>query len=270
MGKFDKLMKIGNVVTDEATSLLKQAKKLEPNIDKNIGYIKDKYRIGDSHLSEYIEAARNVESNPDLLRKLGISDKDIELLQNTKKDFKDQFFMNNVKKSEGVSDYMNKRNSDLLENKEMLEKARLRERVEKANHGVLVDELDKLKQNPNTKLGDIDALLKDINVRKELDDSKINPLIKATAIPALGSMSGSSDMSPLPKLSEALNMYSDLKDKATDALSKQLDLSSSPEVRENIKDTLSIVADPSNLVPGAPGAALGIAEMINAIQRKKK
>lgn len=75
---------------------------------------------------------------------------------------------------------------------------------------------------------------------------KITPLGAAFGMPA-------NDMNPLPAIGDAVNAYRSIKDKVYSKMADQLDLSRSKGGKEDIKTTLSFVADPLNALPGLGG-----------------
>jgi hypothetical protein len=89
-----------------------------------------------------------------------------------------------------------------------------------------------------------------------------NILAGVGAIPAV-------DMSPLPKLGDAVSYYKKLKDNVYGALAKQLNLSKSKAGEEDIKVWLSMAADPLNLVSGVGGFVAPVMEEVLARQGHK-
>lgn len=88
---------------------------------------------------------------------------------------------------------------------------------------------------------------------------KDSPLLMAGAgaVPMAGA-----DVNPIEPLKAVYGYYDKLKNMFTDPLAEQLDLTKDRSAKEGIKSTLNMAADPINLVPGAPGLALGLGQAV--------
>lgn len=128
----------------------------------------------------------------------------------------------------------------------------------------------KVLDNTPENIGDIINLKRGENAAQALENKKSlsfldNPMKLAAGA---GAIPIGTDVSPLPKLQDILNKYSDVKETASKALARQLNLTGNKEDEANLATGIGIAADPSNLVPGAPGMALGAAEFLASLKRK--
>lgn len=89
---------------------------------------------------------------------------------------------------------------------------------------------------------------------------KIKKEAKVAGIAAIPA-SESADMSPLPYIKEGYERYKAAKDALLEKGAEQMDLTKDRSATEDIAGALGLVADPINLIPGAPGIAASALQM---------